>query len=268
MPQNIVSGIAGLGSTLVRDNKLTHTDALLPTSPLTSTYTLCWTLAALYANASIALNSVAGDDVDLFACTAAFKPTVIVTSPGTMQKYLTSYTRSGLGPSRFARYFQRQSLKKGIMPTKKPIPDLSGQDAMNLILEQQALMKLRLFLIGQPANSKTKLDSKTLDELRVDLGTRVGYALTAGKVAGAVAQTNIADYRDKKGVVCVGPPLGSVEVHLKGDEEKMGTPTPSGTVRCHSTLCDNFTDRNLGGCKRTRRHWWCGRAGYACSDRH
>ena len=119
------------------------------------------------------------------------------------------------------------------MPSRKPIPDLNGQQAVHLIVEQQALQNVRGVFVGQDVNAtekEDKLSSKDLEELRVDLGLRIAYAATSGKVAGAVAQTNLMDYRDKKASVCVGPPLGSVEVSLVGEEEAMGGPTPSGKV--------------------------------------
>lgn len=119
------------------------------------------------------------------------------------------------------------------MPSRRPIPDLNGQDAVMLIVELQSLANVRAVFVGQDADAKNKNDrmsSKAIDELRVDLGLKIGYALTSGRVAGAVAQTHLNDYRDKKASVCVGPPLGSVEVHMVGEEDGMGTPTPSGKV--------------------------------------
>lgn len=232
-----MSGIAGLLATLPRGQPLSHADTLLPTSSLTTPYTLCWALGALYNNASLALTSVAGPGVDLFASLASFQPTILVTAPGTLNKYLFNWTHTGLGPGRVTKFWQRRSLAQGIMPSRKPIPDLNGQEAVMLIVELQSLSQIRAVFVGQdadiPATATTKdgrLTSKALDELRVDLGLKISYALTSGRVAGAIAQTHLNDYRDKKASVCVGPPLGSVEVHLAGDEAAMGTPTPSGKV--------------------------------------
>ena len=218
-PQNIISGIAALLTSLPRTKPLTSTDTLLPTTPLTHPYTLTWTLAALFSNASIALNSVSGPTVDLFAATAGFKPTLLVTSPGTLTKFLTNYSRTGLGPSRFAKFFQRRSLNAGVMPSRKPMPDLNGKDAVFLVMELQALSNVRGLFVGQEVGSEQVLKSSELDELRTELGVRIGYALTSGKVAGAVAQTNLADYRNKGEVVCFGPPVGSVEIKLVGEDD-------------------------------------------------
>jgi hypothetical protein len=119
------------------------------------------------------------------------------------------------------------------MPGRKPIPDLNGQEAVMLIVELQALSKVRGVFVGQDVDATEKedrLSSKAVDELRVDLGLKIAVAATSGKVAGALAQANLADYKDRKASVCVGPPVGSVEVSLLGEEEAMAGPTPSGKV--------------------------------------
>jgi hypothetical protein len=222
--QNIISGISALNVTLTRDNKLSPADLLLPTSSLTDSYTLCWTLAALFANASIALNSVAGENVNLAAATASAQPTVIVAAPGTINKYVLDTIKSGGGPGPLVRYFNGSSLKAGIMPSARPTMSLSS------------LSKLRLLLIGQSPTSRTKLSSSTLHELRMILGVKVGYALTTPKVAGAVSQTMVHDYRDHGEAVNVGPPVGSVEVHVTGDEGELDNSTPKGKVSALSSV--------------------------------
>ena len=214
----MISGIAGLGSTLVRDQKLTSSDIVLPTSSLTDSYTLCWTLAALYANATVALNSVAGDNVDLGLATAGADPTIVIAAPRTAARYVYDTIKSGSGPSRIGGYFGRKSLKAGIMPITRPTVAISS------------LSHLRLILIGQQAVLKPKLTSSILHELRLLLGTRVGYAFTTPQVAGAISQTNVNDHRDKGADSTAGPPLGSVEIYVKGPED-MSTSTPRGSVR-------------------------------------
>ena len=213
-----MSGVAGLSATIARDNKFSHSDLLLPTTPLTESYTLCWTLAALYANASVAFNSVAGDSVDLRLCTQGLKPTVIIAAAGTIKNYINDTSKSGGGPGVIGKYFSNKSLQAGVMPTKRPTIALSS------------LSRLRLLSIDQPASQKTRLSSSTLHKLRLLLGAKVVYGLTAPKVAGAAGQTNVHDYRDKGDIVCVGPPLGSVEVHMVGEEDKLGEATPQGRV--------------------------------------
>ncbi|KAK5259986.1 hypothetical protein LTR40_004975 [Exophiala xenobiotica] len=214
--ENLISGTAALLATLVRAYKLTSADTLLPTTSLTDSYTLCWTLAALYSNASIALNSVAGDKIDILAATAQSKPTIVIAAPGTIQKYLLSpATNLSAGLS---KWMSTRALQAGNLPS-----DPSGP---------LALSKLRVLLIPQstslPAN--TRLSSSAFHLLRTHLHARIGYALTTPFVAGAVAQTNILDYRDKGKQVCVGAPMSSIELSLVGDEDVVGSHSPKGTV--------------------------------------
>jgi hypothetical protein len=141
------------------------------------------------------------------------------------------------------------------MPKRKPIPDLNGKDAFALVMDLQALVDVRAMFVAQDVGALTTkgaaLDGKALDELRVELGVRIGYALTDGRVAGAVAQTNIADFRNKKGLVCVGPPLGSVEVFLKGDEAAMKGSLAEGKVCFVLVFC--LRDRRRLACANL----WC-----------
>lgn len=149
-------------------------------------------------------------------------PTVLLAAPGTVQSYL-SHPSTTL-PSGIAKYMNNRTLQAGNLPSKStPTTNSGGEGA-------SPLSHLRLLLIPQSTTSKSNLSSSILHTLRLYLKSRVGYALTTPSVAGAVAQTNILDYRDKGSKSCVGAPLSSVEVHLAGDEEGMGKSTPRGTV--------------------------------------
>jgi acyl-CoA synthetase (AMP-forming)/AMP-acid ligase II len=79
--------------------------------------------------------------------------------------------------------------------------------------------KLRLLFVSERTGVNTPpLSSTDLSDLRIYTGARLVYALTAAKVAGAVAQTNIYDYR--RGVTPsnkhshFGIPLSCLEVKL------------------------------------------------------
>jgi len=76
--------------------------------------------------------------------------------------------------------------------------------------------KLRLLFIADKAGIDTAaLTSNDLSDLRIFTGSRVVYALTTARVAGAVAQTMIYDYRihnDNRSHF--GVPLGCLEVKL------------------------------------------------------
>ncbi|OAP64736.1 hypothetical protein AYL99_00708 [Fonsecaea erecta] len=216
--ENLISGTAALSATLPRAQKLGPNDSFLPTLPLTDSYTLCWTFAALYSNATLALNSVAGDNVDLTHASSQTSPTVVLASPTTVQAYL-SHPNTAL-PSGLSKYMTTRTLQQGNLPTKQATAF-------------DTLSHLRVLLIPQSvtAPASARLSSSTLHNIRTHFKCRIGYALTSPSVAGAIAQTNIFDYRDKGDkVCCVGAPLSSVEINLAGEEPAMGSRTPRGAT--------------------------------------
>ena len=99
--------------------KITPSDLFLPVDSLASNYTLVLTLSALYYNASLALNSVAGRDADLLQATRGVSPTIIVASPLTLVKLhantaerLTNFVRMGI------HWLQARTLtQNGLLPT-------------------------------------------------------------------------------------------------------------------------------------------------------
>jgi hypothetical protein len=219
---NLISGTAALLATLPRTYKLSSSDIVLPTTSFTDSYALCWAFAALHSHATLALNSVAGDKVDLRSATAMIKPTVLIASPHSVTTYLGDVNTKK--PSGIAKYTAKKALQAGYLPSsaKSHHTDTS-------------LSNLRVLLIPQSATTSTKptstLTSSDLHNLRLQFGGRIGYALTTPWVAGAITQTNIFDYRDKgKNVVNVGPPLTSVEIYLEGEEETMDSHVPRGKV--------------------------------------
>jgi hypothetical protein len=80
--------------------------------------------------------------------------------------------------------------------------------------------KLRLVFVSERQGLNTPpLSSEDLSDLRIFTKARVVYALTTAKVAGAVAQTNIYDYRrgetPSNKHSHFGVPLSCVEIKLK-----------------------------------------------------
>jgi hypothetical protein len=208
-------------ATLPRAAKLSPSDTLLPTTPLTDSYTLTWVFAALYSNSTLSLNSVSGSKVDLAHATAQTNPTIVLAGPQTIKAYIEH--PSTKHPGAIGKFTTGRSLSQGLMPSKAA--------------SSTPLSHLRVLLIPQSTTlpRSSRLSSKTLHTLRTMLKTRIGYALTAPQVAGSVTQTNIFDYRDKGNAVVVGAPVSSVEINLAGDEEGMGRRSPRGTV-CRAFL--------------------------------
>lgn len=103
------------------------------------------------------------------------------------------------------------------------------------------LSKLRLLFVYHRAEDEAspRLSSSVLADLKILMGARTCYALTASGVAGAVAQTNMFDYRlgpeGRRGRgrgSHFGAPVSCVEVLLTGneDEGKIGGAEPEGKV--------------------------------------
>ena len=168
---------------------------------------------------------MAGDSIDLIHATSQTSPTIVLASPATVTAYL-SHPDTKL-PGGIGKFMVQRTLQQGNIPAKTP--------------SSTQLSHLRVLLIPQSisAEKTSRLSSSTLHSLRTLLKCRIGYALTAPLVAGALSQTNVFDYRDKGKVVGVGPPVSSVEVHLTGEEEVVGSKKPVGTVRslASSALC-------------------------------
>jgi hypothetical protein len=121
------------------------------------------------------------------------------------------------GLKKLAHYLESRSLTSGRLPTDSFI---SRVNAPTRAAIGTTPGKLRLLFVSERAGLNTPpLSSDDLSDLRIYTKARVVYALTASKVAGAVAQTNIYDYR--RGTTApnkhshFGIPLSSVELKVK-----------------------------------------------------
>ncbi|RGP65421.1 amp-dependent synthetase ligase [Fusarium longipes] len=212
---NLVSAISAQLAAIPTKERISPFDLFLPADSLTNVYTLVLTLGALYSNASVALNSVAGKSPDLVLATQGVAPTVLVASPETLLKtHEESTSRLGSALANVSHVMSTRSLAlEGVHSTSNL---LSGFSSASPSLGTTP-GKLRLVLVAERAGSNTPLlSANILSDLRIFTGARVVYALTAAKVAGAISQTAFYDYRlptDAK--THFGPPLTSVEVYLK-----------------------------------------------------
>jgi hypothetical protein len=231
----MVAAISALINTLPRSQRINTDDILLPIASLTSPYPLMLTLGALFSHATIALNSVAGDNVDFALAASNISPTIIVSSSQSALKYHDRLiqTQQGLLP-RLSRYWQNKTLINGNMPKNPSFAPPGHRDFTS---------KLRLLYIYHRAEDKSspRLSSEVLTNLKILLGVRTCYALTAPGVAGAVAQTNVYDYRQTPGKDAhFGPPVSCVEVLLVGADEKLGGGEPEGKVSSLPSINGDF----------------------------
>ncbi|KAL4787826.1 hypothetical protein BJX76DRAFT_353865 [Aspergillus varians] len=214
-PENLVAGIAGLIYSLPRTQRLNSGDLVLSIDSLSRQYPLCHVLAALYTNASVALNSVAGGNIDFALATAGVSPTVIIASSRTISEYHAKFMKphSGLLSS-VARWFQVRSLDAGNMPSQGFFSQLANVGPT----AELSLDRIRLLCIAHRIDETPDvlLDNEQLTDFRVLTGARVVYALTGPGVAGAISQTNVFDYRRFEGPSHFGAPLSTVEVLLTG----------------------------------------------------
>ena len=193
---------------------------------------LCQTLAALYSHASLAITSVAEPGVDLALASRGVSPTVIISSAETLRSLHDAET-AGISNAlqKFAHVSQSQAMSAGRMPTDTLLFRLFGPRGG---AAGTTPGKLRLILVSQRLEAGSPILSSTmLSDLRIFTRARICYALGADKVAGAVAQTNLYDYRsnDRPRFGHFGPPVSSVEVKLLAkDDKQVDGNSPSGAL--------------------------------------
>jgi hypothetical protein len=238
---HLVAAVAGQIFFIPTAQRMGPSDLFLPADSLANTHTLVLTLAALYSNASVAFNSVATQAADVSIATRGVSPTVLVTTPAALLK--THAEASARFTSLLARqvhWVQTRALTQaGVMPIASWFSRLV--DAHRPLTGAEP-GKLRLVYAAERVGAGTPtLTSHVLSDLRVYLGARVVYALTAPKVAGAVAQTGFYDYRsfgDERSHF--GPPLTCNEILLRDTEEHKTTDDVS---KGEVSLCACFVVR-------------------------
>lgn len=225
MSQNLASAIAALGSALPRNQRFNPSDVVLSIDSLSRSYPLCQVLNALFSNSSVALNSVAGEKVDFALATIGVSPTVIIASSRTMSDYHDRIMQPHTGlVSSLGRWVQARTLEAGNMPSR----NIFSQIARIGPTAELSLDELRLLCISHRVDDDTsaRLSSEELADLRIFTGARLVYALTGPGIAGAIAQTNIFDYRCLSGPGHFGAPVSSTEVTLIGISEANASDSP------------------------------------------
>jgi len=230
--QNISAATGALISALPGVQRFNSSDTLLPADAFTHSYSLCLTLAVLFQHGTVIINSVAGPGIDLSLASRSIAPTIAVISAETAAKlHSTTTTSITSGLKKLAHYIESKVLASGRLPTASLLNRLNAPTRAPV---GNTPGKLRLLFISERAGLNTPpLTSTDLSDLRVYTGARVIYALTAAKVAGAVAQSNVYDYRTSitsgQKHSHFGVPVSSVEVKLKDtpthkttDEQSVG----------------------------------------------
>ncbi|KAG9564057.1 acetyl-CoA synthetase-like protein, partial [Aureobasidium melanogenum] len=230
--KNLVAAIAALISALPQRQRLGPSDLVLPADSFSNSYVLSLTMAALFSHSSLAINSVAGTGVDLSLAARGVAPTVIIASSQSLANMHETYVSgASSGLHKFVHSNHGRALAAGRMP---------GEDLLYKMVAPKGSAigtspgKLRVIFASERAGTgAATLSSAALRDLRIITRSRICYALTAPSVAGAVAQTNIYDYRhdDRPGHSHFGAPLSSVEIKLVDkDDSKVDGSTPSGEI--------------------------------------
>ncbi|KAI6808802.1 acetyl-CoA synthetase-like protein [Hortaea werneckii] len=221
---NLISAVAALITALPLRQRIVPSDLLLPADSFTNTYILCQTLAALYLHASVAITSVAGPAVDLHLATRSIAPTIILASPETLIKlHAENPLTSPL--TQLAVFAHTQTMEAGRLPSptnllSRFLPPILPSSASSAP-ESNKPGHLRLILTASNLSTTTDtssaphLTSPILSDLRILLRTRIVHAACAPSVAGALAQSNVFDYRrdlSAEGLAHFGVPLAHVEV--------------------------------------------------------
>ncbi|QPG96917.1 hypothetical protein C2857_005486 [Epichloe festucae Fl1] len=213
---NLVSAISGQLAAIPSREKLTHADLFLPVDALSNIHTLTLTLAALFSNAAVALNAVAGRSADLVLATQGVAPTVIVASPATLlRSHGESIRRLGGGLAKISHALSTNALtQRGVHAAPNALAALAAGARLRIGTKPG---KLRLVYVAERVGADTPLlSSQALSDLRIFSGARIIYALTAARVAGSVTQTALFDYRINPSVKAhFGVPPSSVEMYLK-----------------------------------------------------
>ena len=162
----------------------------------------------------------------------------VISAETAAKLHSTSNASALSGLKRFAHYIESRMLTAGRLPTDTFLTRLNAPSRATIGTTPG---KLRLLFVSERAGLNTPpLTSEDLSDLRIYSKARVVYALTAAKVAGAVAQTNVYDYRRGSTPSSkhshFGVPLSSLEIKLKDtpqhkttDEQSAGDLTVTGS---------------------------------------
>jgi hypothetical protein len=252
---NFVAAIGALIAAIPLGARLNSTDLFFSADSYTGSYTLCQTFAALFCGASLAITSVAGPSADLTFAAKRISPTVVVVSAQSAADLHAAASPSVKGGlAKISHAMQSQTLAAGSMPkggvfssaTKTQIGSTPGE--------------LRLIFVSEKSGTANPpLSTHDICDLRIFTGARIVYALTAAKVAGAVAQTHTFDYRKDESTKNkhshFGIPLSCLEIKLvdAGDNKTTNESAKGEVRRLVHNITTLLTDIPVDICFRSIR---------------
>ena len=215
-----MAAVASQLSVLPRSYRIVPSDVLLPLDPLTLSYPFTLMLASLFSNASIALTSSVGTAADLASIFQDVPLTIVVASSETLSRAHGHLVAKPTGLlQRVRNELASRTLSSGRLPKSTfstPSPN-----------------SLRIIYVSEyVGGDSVPVSTKELFDLRIMLGTRFIYALNAPKVAGAVSQTHLLDYRtDDSKRSHFGAPSSCLEIKLVESEGgKVDQNEPTGRI--------------------------------------
>ncbi|KAG5958469.1 hypothetical protein E4U58_005362 [Claviceps cyperi] len=213
---NLASAVSGQLVAIPSRERLTQNDLFLPVDALSNIHTLTLTLTALFFNASVALNSVAGQSADLALATQGVSPTVVVASPAALLRSHEESIRKLSGSlAKLSHTLSTKTLtQRGVHAASNALSAFAAGARLRVGTTPG---KLRLLYTAERIGAHTPLlPCQVLSDLRVLSGARIIYALSAARVAGSVTQTAVFDYRVSADVEThFGAPTTSVEIYMK-----------------------------------------------------
>ncbi|KAL2891077.1 long-chain-fatty-acid--CoA ligase [Ceratocystis lukuohia] len=218
--KNVVSAIAAQLASIPSSEALGPKDTFVPADVLTDNFTFIMTMTAMFSNANISINSVAGKEANLSVATQCAPATVVVVSPEQLLLYHKDGMSSicGIVTKWIHGYRQRKLENFGVFPsTTGFMADMEVSNAPPLGTEDT---QVRAIYVAEKTGNKPVISSKMLSDLRALTGARVVHALTSAVAAGSIAQSLWYDYRVHEGQTAhFGPPSPSIELILKDKGE-------------------------------------------------
>ncbi|KAK9461711.1 uncharacterized protein V1516DRAFT_706795 [Lipomyces oligophaga] len=208
--KNICAAIGAQMRVVPRTESWHRTDVVVPLDSLQTLYNRIMFLTAMAFGCSVVCCGTEPGAIDLSSL-PEIKPNILILSA----RDLLELTDQKLG---FV-----SSIK-----LKRSLGLLAGGSLPSPIFDDLPGLRLVYTHEDQPPHAEKHikkdkiLSSSKLAHIRAVLGSRVVYALTYARVAGAVCQTHPMDYRDLGLVRVFGPVLPSVEAVVKDTDDLKG----------------------------------------------